>query len=75
MASFKIERQITTTYVDPKSGDAIRGFEVTATLYPWDEFVRILVPSLDVKVVEPILDELIEQREALDKLSEIPDGE
>jgi hypothetical protein len=75
MGSFKIESQITTTYVDPKSGDPIRGFEVTATLYPWDEFVRILVPSLKTEVVEPILDELVEQREALDKLGVALDQE
>lgn len=75
MSSFTVDKQITTTYVDPKSGDPVRGFEVTATLFPWDEMVRIQVPSLDVKVVEPILNELIEQREALDKLSEPPTEE
>jgi len=70
MSSFKVEKQTTTTYVDPKTGDAIPGFELQVTLYPWDEYIRIQVPSLDPKVVKPILNKLIEQREALDKLSE-----
>ncbi len=75
MSSFKVEKQVTTTYIDPKTGDPIQGFEVQVTIYPWDEFVRILVPSLDVIVVKTVLDELIGQREALDKLSEIPEAE
>ncbi len=75
MSSFKVEKQITTTYIDPASGDPIQGFEVSAILYPWVEYVRIRVPDLKVETVKPILDELIEQREALDKISEIPDQE
>ncbi len=75
MSSFTVDRQITTTYVDPKSGDPIQGFEVIGTIYPWDEYFRILVPSLRTEVVKPILDELIEQREALDALSEPPTEE
>ncbi len=57
--------------------DAFREFiedGVTGVLFPWVEPFRIRVPSLDPKVVKPVLDELIEQREGLDKLSE-PDQE
>lgn len=75
MSSFKIEKQVSTTYIDIKTGDPVQGFEVQATLYPWDEYVRIQVPSLDPKVVKPLLDEMIKQREALDKLSEPPKEE
>ena len=70
MSSFKVERQFSTTYLNPISGDPVQGFEVTGTLFPWVEPFRIQVPSLDPKVVKPILDELIDQREGLDKLSE-----
>lgn len=75
MSSFKVEKQTSTTYVDPKTGDPIQGFEVQATIYPWNEYVRIQVPSLDKKVVKPLLDEIIKQREALDKMSEPPTEE
>ena len=74
MSRYKVERQTQTTYLDTVSGDPIDGFEVTGVLFPWVEPFRIRVPSLDPKVVKPVLDELIEQREGLDKLSE-PDQE
>ncbi len=75
MSSFKVEKQTSTTYVDVKTGDPIQGFEVQATIYPWNEYVRIQVPSLATKVVKPLLDEIIKQREALDKMSEPPKEE
>lgn len=75
MSSFKVEKQVSTTYVDPKTGDPIQGFEIQATIYPWNEYVRIQVPSLDTKVVEPLLKEIIKQREALDKMSGPPKEE
>ena len=70
MSRYTVEKQITTTYIDPASGDPVRGFEVSAVLYPWVEYVRIQVPDLKVTTIKPILDELIEQRDALDALSE-----
>ncbi len=68
MGTYVIESQKPSTFVD-KRGEPIQGFLIQGTLLPWDETFNLQVDSLSPEVVKPLLDQLIDDRENLDKLS------
>jgi len=64
MSKYSITHTQNTVYLD-KSGKAVRGYSITVFLDSYNEELTIEVPSLDPKVVETKVAELIKQRDAL----------
>ncbi|KKL68894.1 hypothetical protein LCGC14_2120420 [marine sediment metagenome] len=71
MSSFVIEGQKPSTYLD-KRGEPIQGFLIQGTLLPWDEPFNLQVATLDQDTIKELLDQLVADREGLDKLSNVP---
>ena len=71
MSSYVIETQKPSTFLD-KRGEPVQGFLIQGTLLPWDETFNLQVESLSPEVVKPLLEQLVEDRENLDKLSAAP---
>ncbi len=71
MGDFVIETQKPSTFVN-KRGEPVQGFLIQGTLLPWDEPFNLQVESMNTEVVKPLLEQLIEDRENLEKLSSTP---
>ncbi len=71
MGDFVVETQKPTTFVN-KRGEPVQGFLIQGTLLPWDEPFSLQVESMNTEVVKPLLEQLIEDRENLEKLSSAP---
>jgi len=69
MADFTIDRTQPTTFLD-NAGNPIDGFLVTVTLTQWNEGHQVQVASLAPNDVGVAIQQLIEDRQALDDLSE-----
>ncbi len=71
MGTFVVETQKPSTFLD-KRGEVVQGFLIQGTLLPWNENFNLQVESLSPEIVKPLVEQLIEDRENLDKLSAAP---
>jgi|WetSurMetagenome_2_1015567.scaffolds.fasta_scaffold729046_2 hypothetical protein len=61
---YKVDTTNKTTYLN-NQGQAVEGYRVYFTMLDYDEGSNVLVSSLDPKVVQPAIDAVIKQRDAL----------
>lgn len=69
MATYKIDHTAPTVYLD-KFGKVVNGFQVSVTLLDFNEAHLLSVPSLDPETVKAEIKKLLDDRKALDNLTE-----
>jgi len=64
---YTIVRTQPTMFLD-EAGIPVEGYQIQVTLHEWNEGHLLKVRSLDQDIVEKAIEQLIEQRAALDEL-------
>jgi hypothetical protein len=67
-AKYRIESTASTMYIN-NAKKTVQGFTIYFTLLDYNEFHEVRVPSLDAKVVTAAIQPIVEQRDALAKLT------